>query len=68
MRMLSLILAAAMLLVVFTVAGVFSFTSFMELEMQGAKRTSFIVLLWLYGAYRSYRLYVLLRNPKNNEV
>ncbi len=66
MRMFSLIMAVAMLLVVFAIASLFSFTSFMGADMQGNKRVSFIVLLWLYGVYRSYRLYVLLKGFKNN--
>jgi len=68
MRLFSLIMATAMLVVVFTIAGVFTFTSFMVTEMQGGKRVSFIVLLWLYGAYRTYRLYVLQKSNKNHEV
>jgi len=61
-------MAVTMLLVVFAIASLFSFTSFMGTEMQGNKRVSFIVLLWLYGVYRSYRLYVLLKSFKNNEA
>jgi hypothetical protein len=55
-----------MLLMVLTFAVLFSFTSFMEMEMQGFKRNSFIFLLWLYGVYRAYRLFVLLKNFKKH--
>lgn len=68
MRLLSVILAGFMLVVVLSVAALFTFTGFMEAEMQGGKRITFIVLLWLYGIYRTYRLYVLQKNIKNNEV
>jgi hypothetical protein len=68
MRMLSFILAFTLLVVVFAIASLFSFTSFMRPEMQGAKRISFIVLLWLYGAYRAYRLYVLSKSIKNKDA
>jgi len=61
-------MAATMLVVVFAIAALFTFSSFMASDMQGTKRLSFIVLLWLYGAYRSYRLYVLIKNLKNNET
>lgn len=64
MRMLSLVLAIVLLLVIFSVASAFSFTPFMSEEMHGPKRISFIVLLWLYGSYRSYRLFVLLKGFK----
>jgi hypothetical protein len=66
--MFSLIMATTMLVVVFAVAALFSFSSFMFSDIQGTKRVAFVVLLWLYGAYRSYRLYVLLKSSKNNEA
>ncbi len=57
-----------MLIVVLSIAGLFTFTSFMNNEMQGTKRLVFTLLLWLYGAYRTYRLYILQKNTKNHDA
>lgn len=51
-----------MVLVVFGSAALFTFSPFLTEEMHGSRRFWFIVILWSYGLYRVYRLYLLQKN------
>ncbi len=50
-----------MVIVVFTGAFAFSFSDLMIDRLFGTQRTIFIVILFAYGVYRSFRVYRLFR-------
>ena len=67
-RLVSLLMGYLMLTLVFGGAVLFSFTSFMDQELQGTKRLVFIAVLLFYGCYRAYRLYLTHRQIKSHEA
>ena len=56
-----------MILVVVSLAMAVSFTDFMDDRLYGNKRIFFIVLLFSYAVYRSFRLYHLIQKMKRDE-
>jgi len=53
-----------MVLIVTAGAFAFTFTDLLEDRLYGTKRTFFITVLFAYAAYRSYRLYSVMKKKK----
>jgi hypothetical protein len=62
----SVVFGIIMVLVVLSGAIAFMFTDVMSDRLFGSKRTLFVVVLFAYAAYRSFRLYQVFK-PSNNE-
>ena len=58
---------AIMVLVVLVLGVALLTTDFYSDRLSGSKRTFFIVLLFAYAVYRSFRTYSLLKTRKTNE-
>ena len=58
---------AVMVLVVLSGAIAFTFTDVMSDRLFGPKRTLFIVILFAYAAYRSFRLYQVLKSSRHDK-
>ena len=52
-------MAWLMVLVVVGAAALFTFSGFLAEEMSGSRRFWFMVILWCYGIFRVYRLFLL---------
>lgn len=65
----SITLWFGMIMVLVVIAGAFAiaFTDFMSDRLFGAKRTGFIILLLAYAIYRSFRIYLLIKQRKHEE-
>jgi hypothetical protein len=61
MQSVSVAFGAIMVLVVLSGAIAFMFTDVMSDRLFGSKRTLFVVILFAYAAYRSFRLYQVLK-------
>ena len=55
------------LFIVIGAAIAFTFTDFMDDKLFGTRRVVFIFILVAYGIYRSFRLYQLLKNARNEK-
>ena len=56
-----------MIILVLAGAFAFMFTDFMSDKLFGGKRTGFIVMLFAYAVYRSFRLYQNLKYKRDEE-
>jgi EamA domain-containing membrane protein RarD len=56
-----------MVLVVLVLAIALLTTDFYTERLSGQKRTLFIIILFAYAVYRSFRTYSLLKNRRNHE-
>lgn len=58
---------AIMVIVVFGAAAAFALTDLMNDRLFGSRRTWFVVVLLVYGAYRSFRLYKILKPTRYDQ-
>lgn len=58
---------AIMVLFIFSGAIAFAFTDVMEERLFGPRRTWFVVILLVYGVYRSFRLYQSLKPLRHDQ-
>jgi hypothetical protein len=56
-----------MIIMVLLGATMFLFTDFMIDRLFGGKRIGFIIMLFAYAVYRSFRLYYTIKRNKNEE-
>ena len=56
-----------MIIIVLLGAATFLFTDFMIDRLFGGKRIGFIIMLFAYAIYRSFRLYHTVKRNKNEE-
>lgn len=56
-----------MVLVVVVLGTALLTTDFYTERLSGPKRTIFIVILFLYAVYRSFRTYTIFKSRKNDE-
>jgi hypothetical protein len=64
-HILSIWFGAIMILVVLTGAITLGFTDLFTDRLYGNKRIGFIFILIAYAIYRSFRIYLLIRKPKD---
>ncbi len=58
---------ALMVVVVLFLGGLIAFTDVMTDRLYGNKRTFFIVLMFAYAIYRSYRIYQIRKSKQEDD-
>ena len=58
---------AIMVVVVLFLGGLMAFTDVMTDRLYGNKRTFFIVLMFAYAIYRSYRIYQIRKRKQEDD-
>jgi len=59
---------ALMVVVVLFLGGLIAFTDVMTDRLYGNKRTFFIVLMFSYAVYRSYRIYQIRKSKQEDNA
>jgi hypothetical protein len=64
LNIVSIILTGFIIVVSFVMTYFLTFTNLMIEDLSGNKRTAFIFVLLVYGIYRSYRLYLMIKKKQ----